>query len=140
MAQDGEMVEQAHTPDGTANGAERPSVADTPRKRGRPKGQPKTGGRKAGVKYWTSHDIRNALLGRSEAIDCLVDIVAGRQLRCSDPTGKTVWRDHWPLFCIECSGGSEQEVRLCRPDGNPPATGEHSRVSAGAFSRSNPCR
>jgi hypothetical protein len=65
-----------------------------PRKRGRPPGQPKTGGRKRGTKNWTNSEIRSELLGRSGAIHVLADIVAGRQLYAgqSGSVGKAGWR------------------------------------------------
>jgi len=62
------------------------------RKRGRPKGCVKTGGRKKGVKNWTSDEMREALLGRSDAIEVLSDVCAGKQLLVSGPTGKEMWR------------------------------------------------
>ncbi|MEJ6845200.1 hypothetical protein V3589_03115 [Sinorhizobium fredii] len=58
------------------------------RKRGRPKGLPKTGGRAKGGKNWSNEEIRSALLGKSEAIETLADICAGRLIRVSGPTGK----------------------------------------------------
>lgn len=71
-----------------------------PRKRGRPKGYPKSGGRtKQSPKSWTAPEIRDALIGKSDAIDVLADIVAGRPLLCgteraSSETGpgSPVWR------------------------------------------------
>jgi len=75
-----------------ASGALRaPEAVPAPRKRGRPKGLPKTGGRKAGVRNWTHPEIRDALLGRSGAIEVLADICAGRQLLVTGPTGKSIF-------------------------------------------------
>ncbi len=79
----------------TDNGHEEPPET-LPRKRGRPKGSPKVpgSGRKKGTKNWTNSEIRDALLGRSGAIDVLADIVAGRQLYAgaSGSVGKPGWR------------------------------------------------
>ncbi|MBB4277248.1 hypothetical protein [Rhizobium mongolense] len=61
------------------------------RKRGRPPGQPKTGGRQKATTNWTHPQIRDALLERSNAVDVLADIVAGRQLLVCGPTGKEHW-------------------------------------------------
>lgn len=67
-----------------------------PRKRGRPKGLPKVpgSGRKKGTKNWTNSEIRGALLDKSDAIDVLADLVAGRQLYAgtSGSVGKPGWR------------------------------------------------
>jgi len=74
------------------NGRVTPQDGPLPRKRGRPKGLPKTGGRKKGQRNWTHSEIRSALLDRSDAIETLADVCAGRQLRVSGPTGKPLWR------------------------------------------------
>jgi len=76
------------------NGQATPPDEPLPRKRGRPKGLPKTGGRKKGTKNWTHPEIRDALLDKSGAIDVLADIVAGRQLYAgqSGSVGKAGWR------------------------------------------------
>ena len=74
------------------NGRVTPQDEPLPRKRGRPKGLPKTGGRKKGQRNWTHSEIRSALLDRSDAIETLADVCAGRQLRVSGPTGKPLWR------------------------------------------------
>ncbi len=76
------------------NGQATPPDEPLPRKRGRPKGLPKTGGRKKGTKNWTNSEIRDALLDKSGAIDVLADIVAGRQLYAgqSGSVGKAGWR------------------------------------------------
>ncbi len=67
-----------------------------PKKRGRPKGSPKVpgSGRKKGTKNWTNSEIRGALLDKSDAIDVLADLVAGRQLYAgtSGSVGKPGWR------------------------------------------------
>jgi hypothetical protein len=68
------------------------SLSAPPRKRGRPKGLSKTGGRQKGVKNWTGDEMRNALLDKSDAVEVLADICAGRELLCSGPTGKEIWR------------------------------------------------
>ncbi len=69
-----------------------PPPEKLPRKRGRPRGQPRTGGRAKGQRNWSTPEIRDALLGKSNAIETLADIAAGRQLLCSGPTGKPMWR------------------------------------------------
>lgn len=63
------------------------------RKRGRPKGLGKVpgSGRQKATKNWTHPEIRDVLLERSNAIEVLADIVAGRQLQVSGPTGKEYW-------------------------------------------------
>ncbi len=78
----------------TGNGQATPPDEPLPRKRGRPKGLPKTGGRKKGTKNWTHPEIRDALLDKSGAIDVLSDIVSGRQLYAgqSGSVGKAEWR------------------------------------------------
>jgi hypothetical protein len=68
------------------------SLSAPPRKRGRPKGLSKTGGRQKGVKNWTSDEMRNVLLEKSDAIEVLSDVCAGKQLLVSGPTGKEMWR------------------------------------------------
>lgn len=85
-----EMVKVADFEDKT----EAPEALETEppkRKRGRPPGQPKTGGRQKATANWTSATIRDALLERSNAVDVLADIVAGRQLLVAGPTGKEHW-------------------------------------------------
>ena len=76
------------------NGQASPQDEPLPRRRGRPKGLPKSGGRKKGQRNWTHPEIRDALLSRSNAIDVLADIVAGRQLYAgqSGSVGKAGWR------------------------------------------------
>ena len=76
------------------NGQATPPDEPLPRKRGRPKGLPKTGGRKKGTKNWTHPEIRDALLDKSGAISVLADFVAGRQLYAgqSGSVGKAGWR------------------------------------------------
>ena len=76
------------------NENEQPPEAQLPRKRGRPKGLPKTGGRKKGTKNWTHPEIRDELLEKSSALDVLADIVAGRQLYAGSAgsVGKPGWR------------------------------------------------
>jgi hypothetical protein len=78
----------------TGNGQVTPPDEPLPRKRGRPKGLPKTGGRKKGQRNWTHPEIRDALLDKSGAIDVLADFVAGRQLYAgqSGSVGKAGWR------------------------------------------------
>jgi hypothetical protein len=78
----------------TGNGQVTPPDEPLPRKRGRPKGLPKTGGRKKGQRNWTHPEIRDALLDKSGAIDVLADIVAGKQLYAgqSGSVGKAGWR------------------------------------------------
>jgi len=79
------------TGDGASAAQRAPKGTGAPRKRGRPKGTPKTGGRRAGVKNWSHPEIRDALLGRSGAIEVLADICAGKQQLVSGPTGKAAW-------------------------------------------------
>ena len=65
-----------------------------PKKVGRPKGTPKTGGRKKGTKNWTNPQIRDALLEKSDAINVLADVVAGKQMYAGSAgsVGKPGWR------------------------------------------------
>ncbi len=76
------------------NGQVTPPDEPLPRKRGRPRGLPKTGGRKKGTKNWTHPEIRDELLSRSGAIDVLADIVSGKPLYAgqSGSVGKAGWR------------------------------------------------
>lgn len=85
-----ETLDAAEIGNGQATSQDEP----LPRKRGRPMGLPKTGGRKKGTKNWTNSEIRDALLGKSGAIDVLADIVAGRQIYAgqSGSVGKAGWR------------------------------------------------
>lgn len=82
--------------------ADNPAISEPtppPKKVGRPKGYPKTGGRVKGVKNWTHPEIRDALLSKSEAIETIADIVAGRPMLCGTErtsaetgAGVPVWR------------------------------------------------
>lgn len=70
---------------------ESPSPAEEPvkRRRGRPKGLPKTGGRKKATRNWTAPEIRAYIMENSSAIETLIDIAAGKEFRTSGPTGKS---------------------------------------------------
>jgi hypothetical protein len=66
-----------------------PTANATPikRGRGRPKGTPKTGGRvKGSPKSYSAPEVRQALLQRSNAIEVLADICAGKKLYVAAPT------------------------------------------------------
>lgn len=67
---------------------------ELPRKRGRPKGLPKTGGRTKGVRNWTNDAIREELLERSQVIEVLADLIAGKQwlVGTEHGPGKATWR------------------------------------------------
>lgn len=76
--------------DAEAKQIEARSLPQEPRRRGRPRGTPKTGGRRAGTPNWaaaSSAEIRSHLLERSQALDVLADIVAGRELLCGPERG-----------------------------------------------------
>jgi hypothetical protein len=89
------MSRACHTENGATEGSEAPEAGQPdppePRKRGRPKGTPKTGGRTKAPPL-TAPEIRDALLGKSNAIEELCKIAKGEQMRWSGPTGKVVWR------------------------------------------------
>ena len=62
-------------------------TSDAPKRgRGRPRGYPKSGGRQKGTKNYSQLEIRAELLDRSNAIQVLADIVAGRKLYCASGT------------------------------------------------------
>lgn len=59
---------------------------DPPKKRGRPKGYPKTGGRKA---ITTKAELRDHILSEIAKCDELFEIARRKQIRLSGPSGKT---------------------------------------------------
>ena len=60
------------------------------RKRGRPKGQPKTGGRQKNVAQWDSATVRERLLPLStKKIEAIIN---GERILTTGPTGKEQWR------------------------------------------------
>src|SRR5262245_21778256 len=73
-----------------------PEGADTPipkrNKGGRPKGYPKTGGRK-GINAKSSDEIRRDLLHRSQALEVLAQISRGEKFFAG--SGNDVGRDSW---------------------------------------------
>jgi len=72
-----------------ANGKAREEPAP-PRKRGRPKGLPKTGGRQKKVMNWNSAAVRERLLPvTTKKIEAIIN---GDKILTTGPTGKEQWR------------------------------------------------
>jgi len=99
-----------------------PEPPPPPRKVGRPKGLGKVlgSGRKPGTKNWTQPEIRDALLGKSNAIEVLADVVAGKPILCGTErtagevgAGAPVWR--YPTMSARLKG-VEILLAKCLPD------------------------
>lgn len=58
-----------------------------PRKRGRPKGLPKTGGRQKGTKNHVTPDLRQELMQRANPVRFLADVMQGRRVRVGPQAG-----------------------------------------------------
>jgi hypothetical protein len=94
----------------------------SPKKVGRPKGLGKVpgSGRKSGTKNWTQPEICDALLSKSNAIEVLADIVAGKPILCGTErtagevgAGSPVWR--YPTMNARLKG-VEILLAKCLPD------------------------
>lgn len=97
-----------------------PPLPPIPRKRGRPRGSKKTGGRQALNETWSPHKIRGELLLRSDAIQTLADVSAGKALLVAAPRtsnqqghGNPAWR--FPSMA-ERLKAAELVLRRCLPE------------------------
>jgi hypothetical protein len=61
---------------------------------GRPKGYPKTGGRRKGADSAIGKEGREWLAKNSKALDVLARVASGKAVRIAGPTGKKLW--HYP--------------------------------------------
>lgn len=77
----------AETPPENSPKKNQKSEADDKPRRGRPKGLPKTGGRKKNSSNWTSERRREYFIERG-LLETLGDIVEGREMLTSGPTGR----------------------------------------------------
>ena len=73
-----------------SNGSTEPPKART----GRPKGYPKTGGRRKGADNAIGKEGREWLAKNSKALDVLARVASGKAVKIAGPTGKPLW--HYP--------------------------------------------
>ena len=95
---------------------------------GRPKGTPKTGGRKKGQATRLGKEARAYLAEHGGSLETITKIAKGKRVRVAGPTGKPLWHTPTPHEVIEANYWiaarlvpTMSSTEVSGPDGTPVA-------------------
>jgi hypothetical protein len=123
-------VLSSESPATAPDGARPAALPDgsVPRKRGRPRGLPKTGGRQRGTRNQISADLRQEIIEHANPVKFLADVVAGRRIRVGPVAGPGAGKHEYPTVAQRMTAATVllgkllpdvKATELSGPDGEP---------------------